>query len=127
MATLRTIVDDQLRRVRGVVLSESMFGHGNAYWCNGKEIAHFEGESVLEVRLTRAVIRERRGKLEVDPRIELRPSGADWITVRLASDADVTFVVDVVRAAAKAHRPPPGQRPKPPPTGPDLERRRRFH
>jgi len=104
-----------------------MFGTGDAYWCNGKEIAHFENDAVIEVRLTKAVIRERRDALKADARVELRPSGADWITVRLTSPPDVTFVVDLVRAAAKAHQPAPGERAKPPPAGPELDRRRRFH
>ena len=127
MPAVRRVLEDRLGRVRRLVVSESMFGEGDAYWCNGKEIAHFENESVIEVRLTKAVIRERRARLEADPRVELRPSGADWITVRFTSDADVTFVLGLVRAAVKAHRPPPGEHPKAPPTGRDLERRRRFH
>ena len=104
-----------------------MFGTGDAYWCNGKEIAHFESDTVIEVRLTKAEIRERRERLEADPRVELRPSGADWITVTLASTRDVAFVVDLVRVAVKAHRPPPGVPAEPPPTGRELDRRRRFH
>src|SRR4029077_1153968 len=107
--TLRSLVHDRLRRVRGVVVSPSMFGAGDAYWCNGKEIAHFENESVLEVRLTQGEIRERREELKADRRVELRPSGADWLTVRLASSSDVAFALALVRVAARAHRPSDGR------------------
>ena len=62
MPELRAHVDDRLRRVRGLVVSDAMFGTGDAYWCNGKEVAHFESNTVIEVRLTKAEIRERRGR-----------------------------------------------------------------
>jgi hypothetical protein len=107
--------------------SESMFGPRMAYWVNGKEVAHFESESVIEVRLTKAVIRGMRADFKADPRIELRPSGADWITVTFASPHDVAFVVELVGLAEQAHRPPDGTVAKPAPTGADLECRRRFH
>ena len=104
-----------------------MFGHGDAYWANGKEIAHFEADGVIEVRLTRAVISARRPALKADERVDLRRSGADWITVRFKTSKDAAFVVDLVAAAAAAHIPPAGTPAQPPPTGPDLARRQRFH
>ena len=124
---LRVALDDRLRRIRGVAVSRSMFGDRDAYWCNGKEIAHFERGSALEIRLTKAEIRDRRERLKTDPRVLLRPSGADWMTVQPTSTADIRFVVELVRIAVKAHRPAPGDRLRPPPTGPELDRRRRFH
>jgi hypothetical protein len=117
----------RLEAIPGVAVGESMFGHGTAYWVNGKEIAHFEAEGDIEVRLTRPVIGERRRTLEADHRVRLRPSGADWITVRFDATADLNFVVELVTAAEHAHRPAPGVKAKPPPTGADLERRRRCH
>ena len=104
-----------------------MFGPGDAWWCNGKEIAHFDSSAVLDVRLTRAVIRELRSVLRDDRRVELRKSGSDWIEVRMSSTDDAAFVAQLVERAAAAHRAGPGVTPKPPPSGPDLERRRRFH
>lgn len=118
---------DAMTELDDVVESPSMFKDDLAYWVNGKEIAHFEANGLIEIRLTRAVIRERRGELKVDPRVDLRYSGSDWIVVCYSSPQDLPFVVDLVEEAAAAHRPPPGVTPNPPPTGPDLERRRRFH
>jgi hypothetical protein len=94
---------------------------------HGKEIAHFEARELIEIRLTRSVIRERRDVLKADSRIDLRYSGSDWIMVRFSLPDDMDFVLDLVETAAAAHRPPPGVTTNPPPTGPDLERRRRFH
>lgn len=104
-----------------------MFGGGAAYWVNGKEIAHFETHDVIEVRLTRAVIRERRAALKADDRVTLRPSGADWLTVRIKTGADIDFIIELVSEAERAHRPPPGSLPAAPPTGAVLARRKRFH
>jgi hypothetical protein len=106
---------------------ESMFAEKSAYWVNGREIAHFEGNDLIELRLTKAVIKERRTEFKADPRVELRPSGADWLTIRLKSPEDADFVLELARLAEEAHRSLPGVLAKPPPTGVELERRRRFH
>jgi hypothetical protein len=117
----------RLQRVEGVVESASMFGPGNAFWCNGKEIAHFDATDVVDLRLTRSVIRALRPILRADRRVELRKNSSDWIEVHLSSNDDIAFVVELAERAAAAHRAGPGETPKPPPVGSDLERRRRFH
>ncbi len=104
-----------------------MFRDEPAYWVNGKEVAHFEDDDAIEIRLTRAEIRERRSELRADARVTLRPSGADWLTVRYESAQDVDSVIELVEIAERAHRAAPGETTKPPPEGRDLDRRRRFH
>jgi hypothetical protein len=116
-----------LAGLRWLTEGESMFGHGTAFWVNGKEVAHFESNGVIEIRLTRPVIRERRPALKADDRVTLRPSGADWITVRFDSPDDLDFIVELAALAEQAHLPPAGVPAKPPPVGADLERRKRFH
>lgn len=118
---------DVIAAVDGVVESPSMFKDDLAYWVNGQEIAHFESADLIEIRLTREVIRRRRQQFKGDPRVDLRYSGSDWITVHFLSPDDRALVMELVEDAATAHRPPPGVTPEPPPTGLDLERRRRFH
>ena len=115
-----------LAAIEGVVESDSAFQEGLAYWVNGKEIAHFEGPAI-DIRLTREVIRQRRQDLKADPRVHLRRSGSDWLEVAFTSPEDDEFVIELVQTAAAAHRAPPGTLAAPPPTGPDLARRRRFH
>jgi sugar phosphate isomerase/epimerase len=124
---VRAQIAAQLRNVDGLAESPSMFGPDDAFWCNGKEIAHFHAADVVEVRLTKAVIRELRPMLRDDERVALRKGASDWIEVRVAATADVDFVVDLAERAAAAHRAGAGETAKPPPTGSDLERRRRFH
>lgn len=127
MADLLDQLTRRLSLLAGVDQGESMFGNGVACWVNGKEVAHFEAPGMIEVRLTKAVIRELRSSLKSDSRVVFRPSGADWLTVHFATTADVDFIVELVSEAEQAHRPPPGVTSKPPPTGADLERRKRFH
>lgn len=116
-----------LGAIDGVEVSPSMFGTDDAIWCNGKEIAHFDADDVVDVRLTKAVIREMRAELRSDERVTLRKRASDWIEVRMSTTNDVDAVVALVERAAAAHRAPPGVIPKRVPRGADLERRRRFH
>lgn len=127
MAGLRTRIARRLARIDGLCEGESMYGHGTAYWANGKEAVHFEDDDVVEIRLTKAVIREHRAELKGDDRVRLRPHGGDWISVRYASPRDADFVVELAARAADAHRPPSGVPAKPPPSGSALARRQRFH
>jgi hypothetical protein len=124
-------LSDRLREaiagLDGVTESESMFKDAPAYWVNGKEIAHFDGADVIDIRLTRAVIRAGRAELRADQRVELRSSSSDWISVRLADPGDVAFAAQLAESAAAAHRAPAGTTPEPPPSGAQLARRRRFH
>lgn len=121
------VLRNALATLDGVVESPSMFKDDLGYWVHGKEIAHFEGDDLIQIRLTREFIRRHREELRSDPRVDLRYSGSDWIAVVFSLSDDRVFVVELVEEAADAHRPPPGETPKPPPTGPELERRRRFH
>jgi hypothetical protein len=106
------------------VVGEGAFGAGPAVWVGKREIAHFDDESTLDVRLTRSVIRARRSQLVADPRIRLRSGGSDWLEVRIRSSPDMDLAVKLIQDAIEANLPaPPGA----PPTGSELERRRRFH
>ena len=75
--------------IDGAALGEGAFSPGPAIWVGKREIAHFDDEQSLDVRLTKAVIRERRRELQADPRVSLRRGGADWIEVRTQSESDL--------------------------------------
>jgi len=66
---MRNALETRPREIEGVIVSDSMFGNGYAYWVNGTKIAHIEHDDVIEVRLTRSEIRERR------PAVQGRRSG----------------------------------------------------
>ena len=116
-----------LRDIPALVEAESSFGHASAYWMNGKEIAHFETDDVIDVRLTRSTISAMRTELKADPAVQLRRSGSDWLSVVLASAAAVERAAQLVCLAAQAHAPAPGTTAVPPPAGSELARRQRFH
>ena len=117
-----------LLKIDGVVESPGTFHTDtDAFWVNGKEIAHFDSDGSLELRVTGPVIRAHRDRLRSDPEIERRAPSSDWITMRYSSARDVAFVAELAELAAAAHRPSAGAMAKPPPTGAALERRRRFH
>jgi hypothetical protein len=109
------------------MLSPGTYYEEDAFWVNGKEVAHFHGEDAIELRLTKREIRVRRAELRADPRVDLRANASDWLTIRIGSMRDVPFVLELAEVAAAAHRPAPGIPSQPPPVGAALERRRRFH
>jgi hypothetical protein len=78
-----------------------------AFWVHGREVAHFEGDDVLELRLTRPVVRAERAALRGDPRFTLRPSASDWVELRVApgDQADAADALAWFRRAVAAHRP----------------------
>jgi hypothetical protein len=111
--------------IEAAVIGEGAFGPGPAVWVGRREVAHADDESTLDVRLTKAVIRERQDDLMADARVALRTNASDWMEVRGATTADAEWAVGLIRdaVAANVSTAPPGD----PPTGPELERRRRFH
>jgi hypothetical protein len=117
----------ELGQIDGVIEASSAFKDGPALWVNGKEIAHFEGERAIDLRLTLAEIRARRADLRADPRVSLRSASSDWITVEFTAPEDEAFVRELTEIAAAAHRPGDGGPGRLPPAGADLARRRHFH
>ncbi len=117
----------ELSGIDGVIEGESAFKDGPALWVNGKEIAHFEADRAIDVRLTRAEIRARRADLRADPRVTLRSASSDWITIEFADPRDESFVRELTEIAAAAHRSDDGGPGRLPPTGADLARRKHFH
>ena len=97
-----------------------------AYFVNGTQVANI-AEGGIALRLTRKVISAHRARFKEDPRVLLLRSGSDWIGVRPARVTDIDLVVELGRLAADVHRPAPGTPRKPPPSGPELDRRRKFH
>ncbi|HEX6683021.1 MAG TPA: luciferase family protein [Candidatus Limnocylindrales bacterium] len=86
--------------VGGLVEAPSRYKDDLAYWVEGREIAHLEADDVLDLRLTRALIRE----LGDDPRVERRGS-SDWATLTVSPESpeDEEFVREMVAAAVQAN------------------------
>src|SRR5262249_30179517 len=115
-----------LAAVPGVLSGGAVYGGVEGFWVDQKHIAELGEDGSVQVRLTKALIREHRERLDADPRVSRRKT-SDWVTVDVRSDADVALVVELVRLAAPLYMPPDGVPLRPPPDGAALERRRRFH
>jgi hypothetical protein len=122
--TTRERVRAALLRIDGVVESPGIFHDEDAFWVNGKQIAHFHGDDVMEIRLTRRLISELRGRLKAMSSVAFRSGASDWISVAVD---DAALIRELADRAAAAHRAARGTTPTPPPTGAALERMRRFH
>jgi hypothetical protein len=111
--------------LEGAAVGEGAFGPGTAVWVGKREVAHFDTEEVLDIRLTKSLIRSRRSDLRDDERIRLRRGTSDWLEFRVRDQSDVDDALSLIRDAVRANLPtaPPGN----PPTGDKLSRRRRFH
>ena len=84
--------------VGGLVEAPSRYKDDLAYWLDGREIAHLEDDNVLDLRLTRAVIRQFKD----DPRV-LRRAGSDWAALEVSPE-DGEFVRMLVARAIEANK-----------------------
>lgn len=109
----------------GAAVGESTFGHGPAVFVGKREVAHVDASWTLDIRLTKETIRERRSELREDDRVALRRNQSDWLEFSVRDPQDLAAAEALVVTAIESNRPtaPPGL----PPTGGELERRRRFH
>jgi len=103
---------DRYTSIDGVMLGESAFVDGPALWVDAKEIAHAHDDEV-DVRVGRKHIRAQG----LTPH---RPS-SDWCVL---PSKHTEQLAELIELAASQHR---VDVPKPPPTGAELARRKRFH
>ena len=101
--TARNDLDRALTDVPGIVRRASRWGSAPAYFAGDREIAHFHKDGHLDVRLTRAVIRERKAEGGLDPRVQTRGPSSDWVAVRATDLVDVALVVALVEEAVRAN------------------------
>lgn len=116
----------RLLDIPGIEEGANSWGDDTALWVNAKQMANFHRDGTLEIRLTRAVIRELKPRLKDDPRVVLR-GGSDWVGFVVESVDDYEFIREMATLAAAVYLPPEGGVPKPPPSGAAMERRKRFH
>lgn len=111
--TLTARIRRELRKIEGMIESPgTYYTDEDAFWVNGKEVAHFHGDDAIELRLTKKKISAQRTRLKTDERVELPKSSSDWLIVRFGSPRDVALVIELAEIAAAAHRAPPGTTPK---------------
>jgi hypothetical protein len=85
----------RLRKLPDVEEGRSQFADIPAFWIDGREFAHFHGDTV-EIRLTRKLIT----RLD-EPRAPARARTSDWVIV----DASATdLALELARRALEANR-----------------------
>lgn len=96
----------------GAVVSKGAFSPGPASWVGRREVAYFDGDDTLDVRLTKRLISERRAELQSDVRVALRPGSSDRIDI-IRSDSDLSFASRVTPHASSDMRSKRIDRPQP--------------
>ncbi|CAN5534575.1 hypothetical protein BH24ACT5_BH24ACT5_13050 [soil metagenome] len=77
--------------VDGAALGEGAFRPGPALWVGRREVAHFDHERTLDVRLTKALIRARRPALTSNTLVSLRNGSSEWLEIAVPSDEDIEW------------------------------------
>ena len=92
----REELERKLGGIPDLISRRTRFGHGEAYLVGGREIAHFHGDGGMDVRLTRQRIRELKIDGLLDPRVRTRGPTADWATVPLSEEQDISLALELV-------------------------------
>jgi hypothetical protein len=91
-----TLLDDVLKIVPDAEERPSQFQGEPALWIDGREFLHTHGADRIEIRLTRALIRDLD-----EPRAPARARTSDWVSVAVV---DRDLILDLARRAAAANR-----------------------
>lgn len=86
----------------GLQPGRSRFSEASAIWLTSveREVAHWESEHHIDVRVGRRQITKHRAQWRTDPRFELRSGRSDWIGFRVAPD-DVSTALELIELAAR--------------------------
>jgi hypothetical protein len=98
------LIAELLRLLPDAAERPSQFHGEPALWIDGREFLHLHGPDVVEIRLTRALIRELD-----EPRAPARARYSDWVIVR-AEHGDL--VRRLAREALDANRRLPPRAPR---------------
>jgi hypothetical protein len=101
--------------IDGVVESGGIFGNGDVFRMNGKQMAHSVRDGALKLRLSKPVIRDQRGRLRDDPRLERPRTSSDWLTARFDDASDVPFIIELATTAVRVCIAAPETTPETPP------------
>ncbi len=101
--TFREALRHAVAGVPGVIQRPSRWAGGLAYFVGDREIVHVHRDGSLDVRLTRALLREKRVMRTLDPRLRTRGPSSEWAAVSASDPHDLPFVVALVEEAARAN------------------------
>ncbi len=101
---LRTELEQRIAAIPGIEQTVSRYAHGMSFALGRREIAHFHGDTRLDVRLTCEEIRKRKSSRTLDPRFVTRGSRSEWVEIRLGDLHDLEFAVSMVEEALRANQ-----------------------
>lgn len=101
MSDLRDAFEDRLRAVEGITVERWKEGYpliGVNF--HGKEIGHFHGRDVLDIRLTPKFIKEKElSRAACEKHHPKRSKNSRWICVPFKTEADVDALMQLVTHA----------------------------
>ena len=102
-ASAKAELETRLLEPQGLNRRSSRFGHSRAYFVADREIAHFQGDGRMDVRLTRERIRELKAQGRLEARIRTRGPSADRLTVRVAQEEDLPLALHLAEEAIRTN------------------------
>ncbi len=100
-ASLRGELERRLGQLPGLIRRASPYS--DSYFVADREIAHFHGESRIDVRLTKERIPELKSAGFLDSRVKTRGPSADWVALRVEARTDIDYALELVEAALCAN------------------------
>ena len=100
MDELRAIMERKLSALPGVTIARWKDTDLICVNCHGKEVGHFHGATVLDLRLSPKIIRQEGLSRDVSARFHpKRSQNSRWICVEFTSSDEVDRVVHLVTLA----------------------------
>ena len=87
----------------GLERRPSRYGDSLSYFVGDREIAHFHGESRMDVRLTKGEIRRLKSEQGLDNRVRTRGASAEWAEVHVTELKDIPYAISLVEEAIRAN------------------------
>jgi hypothetical protein len=81
----------------------SRYGDSKSYFVGGREIAHFHGDSRMDLRLTKEEIRRLKSEQALDRRVRTRGPSAEWAEIHVTELKDIPYAISLVEEAIRAN------------------------
>jgi hypothetical protein len=99
----RLELERQLTVLPGLEKRPSRHGDSMSYFVGDREIAHFHGETRMDVRLTKEGIHRLKSERALDARFRTRGPSAEWAEVHVTEMKDIPYAVSLVEEAIRAN------------------------
>jgi hypothetical protein len=93
----------RLATLPGLEKRPSHYGDSGSYFVGEREIAHFHGDSRMDLRLTKEEIRRLKSEQALDHRVRTRGPSAEWAEVHLTELNDIPYAISLVEEAIRAN------------------------